>query len=73
MTQTLGQRLKELREGKGWTATELSYQSRVTQHTIGRIENDRVTSPQMSIMISLSEALGVTLESWIPYIKKQNQ
>lgn len=70
---TLGEKLTELRIAKGWTKATLSYNARVTPHTIGRLERDEVQFPSMNVIVALSDALGVDTEEWVPYIREYNK
>jgi uncharacterized protein YjbI with pentapeptide repeats/transcriptional regulator with XRE-family HTH domain len=57
---TLGQRLVELREERGWTQEELAGESGVSVETIRRIETNR-TRPLSRNLKDLAQALGIEL------------
>lgn len=57
---TLGQRLRQLREQKGWSRVTLAYKSRVHWSTIIFYENGH-RYPGIDNLRSLCNALGVTL------------
>lgn len=56
---TLGNRLKRLREKIGLTQKELAQQVGISHSLIGQIETDRI-QPSLSTLSSLAEALGVS-------------
>ena len=63
MEETLGQRVKRLRNNKKWTSDELSTRSGVSKQYISNIEKDmRSQSPSAYKIHELASALGVTVE-----------
>ena len=58
----MGFRIREIRESKGMSQTELSLKSGVTRATIWRLESgeDTVTTTTKTLF-SIAEALGVTV------------
>lgn len=56
-----GQRVKELREKKGFSQTELANKVGVTYQIIGKIENGRIKSPSGKTAYSLAKALETTV------------
>lgn len=58
-------RIKELRQAKGWTKAELERRSGVNQRTIGSLENGASQVPTLPIGLRLAAALGVTPEELI--------
>ena len=61
---SMGIRLLELREKRGWTQTELSAVSGVSQQFISAVERgERV--PNVYIALKLARALGVTVEELV--------
>jgi Predicted transcriptional regulators len=52
-------RVKELREAKGWSQSELSRQSEVRRATIAAIEKGETTGVDFDVLESLATALGV--------------
>ena len=52
-------KLKEIRESKGISASELSRKSNVTRQTIHRLESESVDSANSKTLLSLAKALGV--------------
>lgn len=52
-------RLKQLREGRGWTQSELSARTGVTVAAISRIENNLTKSVEFDTLDKLAEALEV--------------
>jgi putative transcriptional regulator len=61
-------RLREARDGKGWTQAELAAQVGVSRKTINTVEN-RVFTPSAMLAIKLAEALGLSVEQlfWIEH------
>jgi transcriptional regulator with XRE-family HTH domain len=60
--QTFGERLKRIREKRGWTQMELANQSGVPYETIYRVERGTHQEPRVSIAAKLARALGVSLD-----------
>lgn len=60
--QAIGSALRDLREGREFTARQLSTESGVSAAMISRIENGQV-SPSISTLSALSKALNVPLVS----------
>lgn len=54
--------LPEIRKAKGLTQKELAEKSGVSRVTIANIERGAVTNLKISTMLSLANALGVTVE-----------
>ena len=52
-------RVRELRDAKGWSQSELARRAKVTQGTVSRIENDVVSSIDLEVFEKLARALGV--------------
>jgi transcriptional regulator with XRE-family HTH domain len=59
---TFGERLKRLREERGWTQQELADRSRVPYITIYRCERGQHQEPRVSVAAKLARALGVSLD-----------
>lgn len=59
---TLGERLKRLREEKGWTQRELARISGVDNAWIWRLENGERMFPSIPAAMKLAKAFGVTLD-----------
>ena len=59
---TFGERLKRLREARGWSQQELADQSGVPYITIYRCERGLHQEPRVSIAAKLARALGVSLD-----------
>ena len=58
----LGERVKELREKKGWNQKELAEASNITQATISRIEQGKVGQLKSEALKRLALALGATTD-----------
>ncbi len=57
----LGQRVRELRQARGLTQSELAERCGVSRQLIGAVENDRHL-PRVDAAIALASALGVSVE-----------
>jgi transcriptional regulator with XRE-family HTH domain len=57
-----GERLRRLREKRGWTQQELAVRAKVPYETIYRVERGTHKEPRVSIAASLARALGVSLD-----------
>lgn len=66
-------RLKELREGKGWSQAELARQSGVAQPTISRIEADETRSVNLDNLERLADALGVNAAVLIAHERERRR
>jgi transcriptional regulator with XRE-family HTH domain len=55
---TLGHRVQELREQRGWSREQLGVFAGLSASTIGRIENDKIR-PRPATIIVLAQALGI--------------
>lgn len=62
---TLGEKITELRERRGWTRAELGRQARIPRTTIVAYENGRFT-PKTEPVKRLARALGVSLAELAP-------
>ncbi len=52
-------RLRETREARGWTQTELAERAKVTRATVSRIENGKVASLDLVVLDKLANALEI--------------
>jgi transcriptional regulator with XRE-family HTH domain len=59
---TFGERLKRIREKRGWTLRELAERSGVPYETIYRCERGTHQEPRVSVAAHLARALGVSLD-----------
>lgn len=66
---TLGEKLKMLREKKGWSKYRLSKESGVAPITITKIERGEIY-PELETLLKLAEALDVDVEELIAGTKK---
>jgi transcriptional regulator with XRE-family HTH domain len=60
--KTFGQRLKAIREKRGWSQSELAERAGVPYETIYRVERGTHQEPRVSIAAKLALALGVSLD-----------
>jgi len=59
---SFGERLKRLREDRGWSQQELAERSQVPYITIYRCERGLHQEPRVSVAAKLARALGVSLD-----------
>lgn len=80
--ETFGTRLQRLRKEKGLTQEEVATKLNISAQAVSKWEND-LTSPDISIIVELSEILGTTLDEllgketkkkveYIPNIEKKD-
>ena len=63
MATTMGQIIKKLRKGRGFTQEELAEKSGVSRTTISNLENDSNKTVNTRTLNKIASALGVKLES----------
>lgn len=61
---TIGQRIQEARQARGWSQRELSRKARVSYTHIASLERDDV-SPSIRILEHIAEALGIPVATLI--------
>ncbi len=61
--QSFGKKLKELREGLGWTQADLSQKAGISRTSLARMETD-VQVPSWPAVVDLARALGVSCEAF---------
>ncbi len=59
---TFGERLRQLREARGWSQRELAERSGVPYFTIYRCERGTHDEPRVGMAAKLARALGVSLD-----------
>ena len=59
---TFGERLKRVREDRGWSLQELADRSGVPYITIYRCERGQHQEPRVGVAAKLARALGVSLD-----------
>ena len=62
LEQQIGDRIRALREGKGWFQEDLAKAARLTTRTIGRIERGEV-DVRLSTLDRIAKALGEPLKA----------
>jgi transcriptional regulator with XRE-family HTH domain len=60
----IGERLKRLRQERGFTLADVSQQTGVSTSTLSKIENAQV-SPSFDVIMRISEGLDIALEDFI--------
>ena len=58
---TLGKRIAQLRQDRGWTQKELADKAGITQNHVSRVEKDRM-KPRRSTLKGLAEAFEIRVE-----------
>jgi transcriptional regulator with XRE-family HTH domain len=59
-----GQRLRALREAKGWSQTKLGNEAGVRYQYVARLERAE-SEPGWAMVLKLAEALGVTPDAFV--------
>ena len=62
MQETFGQRLQRLRKNVNLTQEDVATKLNITAQAVSKWEND-VSAPDISVLVELSDILGVTLDS----------
>lgn len=60
-----GQRVRTLREGKGWSQVDLAYEAGIDPRSVSRIETGR-QDVRLSVIVALATALGCKIDDLIP-------
>ena len=60
--QTLGEKLRELREVRGWSQAQLAMKSGITRSHISLIELGRLANPRADVLLKLARALNIPIE-----------
>jgi transcriptional regulator with XRE-family HTH domain len=60
--QVLGSRIRELREGRGWSQRALSQELRISKSMVAKYEGG-VHTPTVKLLVRLAGLFGVTLDS----------
>jgi transcriptional regulator with XRE-family HTH domain len=58
----LGQQVRFLRQGKGWSLSDLAERSGISKAYISDLENGAAGKPNIQYVFSIASALGVTLD-----------
>lgn len=58
----MGYRIREIRESKGISQTELSERSGISRATIWKLETDDKAVTMISTLLKIASALGVSLD-----------
>ena len=67
--ENIGQRIRQLRESRGMTQSQLQARSRVSRSYLSRIESGQMT-PSLGTLEKIAEALGVGLNRFfVPEIE----
>jgi transcriptional regulator with XRE-family HTH domain len=69
----VGLRVRELREGRGWTQAELARRAGIRRATVNRIENSRIKSIDLEVLEKLATALEVHPAALIERTEKERR
>lgn len=61
--ETMGERIRRLRERRGWLKADLARRAGVSEAYVGRLERDEYQSPGTEKLKQIADTLGETLES----------
>lgn len=61
--KTLGQTLKDGREGRSFTLREVEDVTGVSNAYLSQLENDKIKKPSANVLYKLSAIYGITLDS----------
>jgi transcriptional regulator with XRE-family HTH domain len=61
--ESLGRRLKRLREAAGLSQQDLAVRAGLSVSVVSQIEQGKKTDPRMTTVLFLAEALGVNVEA----------
>lgn len=64
LAQTVGRRVRDLRERMGWSQSELARRAGVGVSTLSEIESGQ-SAPRLDTLVALAQALGASLESFL--------
>lgn len=59
---SLGERLKLLREARGWTQGQLAEYAGVTRSWLSNVESGEIDNPRADLLLRVARRLGVTIE-----------
>jgi len=59
---TLGSRISQLRERRGWTQKQLAERSRISVTFLSEVENNKPKSVGAEVLLRLASALGASLD-----------
>ncbi len=65
MAKTIGEKIRQARQKKGWTQARMALELGVTQQAVFKWENDQA-NPSSTRLGDIAEALGVTPGSLYP-------
>lgn len=58
----IGDRIRKLREQRGFSVRQLARLAKIPHETISRLENNQQRFPSLPVAIRLAKTLGVTLD-----------
>jgi len=60
--ETIGDKIKQLRNKRGLTQDELARKSDLPYTTLTKIENNVITKPTIQIVMKIAKGLGISLD-----------
>lgn len=69
---TLGERVKKIREKKGWTQEYLAEKAEISKSYLSEVENNK-TSPGSNTLLQIANALGATVDYLLQGGKEPNE
>ena len=69
----LGQQIRFLRQGKGWSLSDLQERSKISKAYISDLENGAAGKPNIQYVYSIAVALGVTLDELLEGAKPSSR
>src|SRR6476661_9547814 len=58
---TLGEQIKRLRKGRGWTRDDLAARAGITGAYLSMLESGKRANPTRDVLLKLAEVLGVSV------------
>ena len=69
--ETIGDKIKQLRNKQGLTQDELARKSDLPYTTLTKIESNVITKPTIQTVMKIANGLGITVDDLIRYDKNQ--
>jgi len=70
--QSIGERIRILRQKKGWSQSQLAERANIDSRNLSRLETGKA-KPKLSTIISLANALSITPNDILLFEYKDNQ
>ena len=66
----IGQRIRMLREERGWSQARLAQNARIAQATVSRMEAGKKI-PRLTTLVIVATSLGTTLNDLLPPVRRR--